>query len=230
MVARFLWLRYKRGLQALAQALTGWSIKPTQFYFLFPVPIERSSKLRRASSRPPLVAAVVRLKVVVLDSNPGWSLWVVDRRPLLETNRLDLFSLGSPEELGRLLETTGLFEALPFRDELRALSESGFYRKGERALNLHKRENLTPWLAIKYIFWGQNSTKNTQTNTNGTLSKDWPLPWMMARHLKICVWSVHCVNHAPNRSVSQKLQLRLRICLESPVPLIKEDTAVQQKL
>lgn len=50
---------------------------------------------------------------------------MVDRRPLLETSRLDRLSLGSPEELGRLLDMTGLFEVLPFLDELRVLSESG---------------------------------------------------------------------------------------------------------
>jgi hypothetical protein len=54
---------------------------------------------------------------------------VVDRRPLLETSRLDRLSLGSPEELGRLLDMTGLFEVLPFLDELRVLSESGCYKK-----------------------------------------------------------------------------------------------------
>lgn len=99
-------------------------------YFLFPVPIDRSSKLLSASSRPPLVAAV-RVKDVVLDSNPGWILWVVDRRPLLETSRLDRFSLGSPEELGLLLDTTGLFEVLPLR-ELRPLSESGCCKEERR--------------------------------------------------------------------------------------------------
>ena len=49
---------------------------------------------------------------------------MVDRRPLLEISRLDLLSLGSPEELGLLLDMTGLFEVLPFLDELRVLSES----------------------------------------------------------------------------------------------------------
>lgn len=39
--------------------------------------------------------------------------------------RLDRFSLGSQEELGRLLDMTALFEELPFRDDVRGRSESG---------------------------------------------------------------------------------------------------------
>jgi len=93
-------------------------------YFLFPLPIDRSSKLLSVSSRPPLVARA-RVKEDDFDSSPGWILWVVDRRPLLEASRLDRFSLGSPEELGRLLEITALFEVLPFREDDRGLSESG---------------------------------------------------------------------------------------------------------
>ena len=93
-------------------------------YFLFPLPIDRSSKLLRVSSRPPL-AAGARVKEDDFDSNPGWILWVVDRRPLPEASRLDRFSLGSPEELGRLLDITALFEVLPFREDDWGLSESG---------------------------------------------------------------------------------------------------------
>ena len=91
-------------------------------YFLFPVPIVSSSKLRRGSSRPALVA-VALVKDDDLDSKPGWILWVVDRRPLPEPNRLVRFSPASPDELGRLLDTTTLFEVLPFR-EVRPRSES----------------------------------------------------------------------------------------------------------
>lgn len=92
-------------------------------HFLFPVPIDRSSKLFSGSSRLPLVPAAREKDD--LDSRPGWTLWVVDRRLLLETSRLERLSLGSPEELGLLLVMKGLFEELPFREELRALSESG---------------------------------------------------------------------------------------------------------
>lgn len=82
----------------------------------------RSSKLRRASSRPPL-EATARVKDDDLDSKPGWILWVVDKRPLPEPRRFDLFSLGSPDELGRLLGMTTLLEALLVR-ETRPLSVS----------------------------------------------------------------------------------------------------------
>lgn len=44
-------------------------------------------------------------------------------RPLPEPSRFDRLSLGSPEELGLLLDTTALFEVLPVR-EMRPLSES----------------------------------------------------------------------------------------------------------
>ncbi|KAG5560397.1 hypothetical protein RHGRI_003645 [Rhododendron griersonianum] len=71
-----------------------------------------SSKLRRGSSRPPLVAAA-RVKDADLDSRPGWTLWVVDRRPLPDPNRLCRFSLTSTDELGRLPGMTTLFEVLP---------------------------------------------------------------------------------------------------------------------
>lgn len=93
-------------------------------YFFFPLPIVSSSKLRRVSSRTPLAAA--RVKDEDLDSNPGCNLWVVDIRPLPEPSRLWRLSLGSPEELGLLLDTTALFELLPVR-ESRPLSESIFW-------------------------------------------------------------------------------------------------------
>lgn len=93
-------------------------------HFLFPVPMDRSSKLLNVLSRP-LLVAVARVKEDDCDSNPGWIFWVVDRRLLLETIRLDRFSLGSPEELGRLLDITALFEELPFLDDERGLDESG---------------------------------------------------------------------------------------------------------
>lgn len=70
----------------------------------------------------PFVAAV-RVNDDDLDSNPGWILWEEDMRLLLDTSRLDRPSLGSPEELGLLLEMRALFEVLPFR-EVRPLSES----------------------------------------------------------------------------------------------------------
>lgn len=76
-----------------------------------------SSKLRRASSRPPLDAKA-RVKDDGFCSKPGWTLWVVDRRPLPEPSRFNLFSLGSPEELGRLLDATALFDALAARETL----------------------------------------------------------------------------------------------------------------
>uniref|UniRef100_A0A2P2JVF0 Casein kinase I isoform delta-like protein n=1 Tax=Rhizophora mucronata TaxID=61149 RepID=A0A2P2JVF0_RHIMU len=77
--------------------------------------MDRSSKLLSVPSRPPLEAAA-RVKDDDLDSNPGWILWVVDRRPLLESNRLDRISPGFSDELGWLLDTPALFEVLPFRD------------------------------------------------------------------------------------------------------------------
>lgn len=48
---------------------------------------------------------------------------MVDKRPVLDTNRLERPSVASPDELGLLLEMAGLFEELPFL-EVRALSES----------------------------------------------------------------------------------------------------------
>lgn len=80
-------------------------------HFLFPDPMVSSSKLLRASSRPPLDVAV-RVNEDDLDSKPGWTLWVVDTRPPPEVSRFDLFSANSAEELGRLLDTMTLFEAL----------------------------------------------------------------------------------------------------------------------
>lgn len=94
----------------------------THGYFLFPVPIVRRSKLRRVSSRLPLVATA-RVKEDDLDSNPGCNLWVVDKRPLPVPSQERRFSLGSPDELGRLLDITTLFEVLTFLDK-RPLSES----------------------------------------------------------------------------------------------------------
>lgn len=94
-------------------------------HFLLPVPIDRSSKLLSVSSRLPRVPAVAARVKDDLDSKPGWTLCVEDKRLLLETSRLDRPSLGSPEELGLLLDIIGLFEELPLRVELRALSESG---------------------------------------------------------------------------------------------------------
>lgn len=51
---------------------------------------------------------------------------MVDTRPLLATSLLERLSVmvGSPEELGLLLEMAALFEELPFL-EVRPLSESG---------------------------------------------------------------------------------------------------------
>ena len=49
---------------------------------------------------------------------------MVDSRPLLDTSLLERLSVGSPEELGLLLDTAALFDELPFR-EVRPLSESG---------------------------------------------------------------------------------------------------------
>lgn len=127
-------------------------------HFLFPVPIDRSSKLLSVSSRPPRVPAV-RVKDD-LDSRPGWTLWVVDRRLLLEINRLDRLSLGSPEELGLLLDIIGLFEALPLRVELRALSESGCYKD--------------PVLDNKNFFRSQSLFKNwtKKQNKRQTIQKE----------------------------------------------------------
>lgn len=50
---------------------------------------------------------------------------MVDTRPLLDTSLLDRLSVmvGSPEELGLLLEMAALFEELPFL-KVRPLSES----------------------------------------------------------------------------------------------------------
>ena len=153
-------------------------------YFLFPVPIDRSSKLLSVSSRPPLVAAV-RVKVVVLDSNPGWILWVVDRRPLLDISRLDRFSLGSPEELGRLLDTTGLFELLPLREELRPLSESGCRKEGKKeAVIGNQSARMTTWKTerdkLTEIIWKivyYCSQLLTASLEDGTSSEDLCLKW-----------------------------------------------------
>lgn len=86
-------------------------------YFL----IERSSKLRRGSSRFPFMIEV-RVKDDDFGSTPGWILCVVDTRPPLEASRLERTSLGSVEEVGLLAEMAR-FEELPFR-EVRPLSES----------------------------------------------------------------------------------------------------------
>lgn len=157
-------------------------------YFLFPVPIDRSSKLLSASSRPPLVAAVL-VKDDVLDSNPGWNLWVVDRRPLLETSRLDRFSLGSPEELGLLLDTTGLFEVLPLR-ELRPLSESGCCKEGRR------KRMWSDWESGCKNDFMEKRTRKICRRLHITTRNYSPHPWKMAHHLKICAWCAHHANHA----------------------------------
>lgn len=95
------------------------------FYFLFPM--VSSSKLRRASSRP-LLVPTARVKDDDFDSNPGWTRWVVEIRPLPEPSRFNRLSPGSPEELGRLLDIIALFEVLPVR-EIRPLSESACWKK-----------------------------------------------------------------------------------------------------
>lgn len=101
--------------------------------------MDKSSKLLSVSSRPPLVA-VARVNEDDLDSNPGCILWVIDNRPPFERSRLDRFSLGSPDELGRLLDTTALFEVLPFLDDDRGLSGSGCWGFGERGKDSIRRE------------------------------------------------------------------------------------------
>lgn len=102
-------------------------------YFFFPVPIDSSSKLRSVSSRLPFVAT--ERKKDDFDSTPGWIFWVeAVRRLLLGKSRLARSSLGSPEEVGRLLDKTGLLEALPCREELRARSESGCCNIGGREI------------------------------------------------------------------------------------------------
>lgn len=60
-----------------------------------------------------------------LGSDSAWILWLVERRPLLETRRPILLSFGSPEELGLLLETIALFDELTWKEvEVRPLCES----------------------------------------------------------------------------------------------------------
>ena len=86
--------------------------------------IERNSKLRKVSSRAPL-AVTARVWDDDLGSNPDWSLCEDVRRPLLESNRPERLSLGSPEELGLLLDTTAFLVLLPYREELRPFSGSG---------------------------------------------------------------------------------------------------------
>lgn len=49
----------------------------------------------------------------------------------------------------------------------------------------------------------------------------WPLPWMMACHLKIYVWSDRHANHEQHHSFLQKPRLHLRIYPECPVPLTR---------
>lgn len=89
-------------------------------YFL----IWRNSKLRRGSSRVPLETGA-REKEGGLCSMPGWILWVVEARPVLEITLL-LFrtSVESPDEFGLPLEIAALLDELQFL-EVRPLSESG---------------------------------------------------------------------------------------------------------
>ena len=120
-------------------ALMGWmqkNMSPSPYalfsiHFLLSAPIERSSKLRTGgSSREPLAA--VREREEDLGSRPDErALCIMAGRlllMLLETSRLEraiCCSLGSTEELGRLLEAMPLFKVLPLReDDARALSES----------------------------------------------------------------------------------------------------------
>ena len=72
-----------------------------------------------------LLEAALREKEDCLDSYAG-VLCAVDKRPLLETSRLERLSLYSPDELGLLLEMIAFLEVLPYREELRPFSESGF--------------------------------------------------------------------------------------------------------
>lgn len=115
----------------------------THGYFLFPVPIVRRSKLRRVSSRLPLVATA-RVKEDDLDSNPGCDLWVENSRPLPDPNRLVRFSLASPLELGLLLDSTALFDVLPVQDN-RPLSESVCWRTKQQGYIMTEFQHKDSW-------------------------------------------------------------------------------------
>lgn len=68
---------------------------------------------------------------------------MVDTRPLLDTSLLERLSVmvGSPEELGLLLEMAALFEELPFL-EVRPLSESACCNIQEDLLIVLLRQNI----------------------------------------------------------------------------------------
>lgn len=68
---------------------------------------------------------VGRERLLSLGSDSAWILWLDEKRaPLLETRRLILLSLGSPEVVGLLLDAIALFDALPWRD-VEACTRSG---------------------------------------------------------------------------------------------------------
>lgn len=122
-------------------------------YFLLPVPIDRNSKLLRASSRPGLTAEP-RARVDVFDSKLGWILWVVDIRPLVECSLLVRLSLGSQDEPGLLDDAIALFEVLPFR-EVRPLSRSACWRVQRTVLyKCRHYQNFSSLLLVRGVHSG----------------------------------------------------------------------------
>lgn len=128
------------------------------FYFLFPVLMERSSKLLDGSTLLPRVAPE-RIKEDDLDPKPGCSLWMVAERwppppPLLETRQFGRPSLRSPE--GRLFIMTAFFKGLPLRKAYeRLLSESSCWKKCRKTIKRYR------YMAISL----QQSSKNDQSRS-----------------------------------------------------------------
>ena len=100
----------------------------------------------------------MRVKEDDFDSNPGWILCVVDRRPLLETSRLERPSVGSPEELGLLLEMIALFELLPCREDDRTFSESGCTSLDEGTSSEVLCLEWSPWRPAPEVFLLENAS------------------------------------------------------------------------
>ena len=95
------------------------------------------------------------------------------------------YPMGSPEELGRLLDTTGLFELLPLREELRPLSESGCRKEGKKeAVIGNQSARMTTWKTerdkLTEIIWKivyYCSQLLTASLEDGTSSEDLCLEW-----------------------------------------------------
>lgn len=142
--------------------------------------IDSISKLRIGSSRVQILPPAVRLNEDCLESYPDCNLCVVDKRPLLETSRLERHSLNSPDEPGLVLAITAFLEVLPYREELRPFSESGFWQSKRRGSLWVLKQQLN---SLRYDFRKLIITKDKERE-RGYWAEHSRLKWKQLRNDK----------------------------------------------